>query len=82
MKVERINGLNEELHDRAVSAELQIQALSDEYRSVIEQKEVYMIFIKVTLYQKSPLFEDIRVPGDPEKIDPRQSVVERRQVAT
>eukprot|EP00112_Aurelia_sp_Birch-Aquarium-sp1_P013080 Seg2762.2 transcript_id=Seg2762.2/GoldUCD/mRNA.D3Y31 product="Thyroid receptor-interacting protein 11" protein_id=Seg2762.2/GoldUCD/D3Y31 len=38
-EVERINGLNEELHDRAVSAELQIQALSDEYRSVIEQKE-------------------------------------------
>ena len=42
LKVERINGLNEELHDRAVSAELQIQALSDEYRSVIEQKEVYI----------------------------------------
>ncbi|XP_065056179.1 thyroid receptor-interacting protein 11-like isoform X1 [Rhopilema esculentum] len=38
-EVERVSVLNEELHDRSVSAELQIQALSDEYRAVIEQKE-------------------------------------------
>ena len=32
--------LNEELNDRAVSSELQLKALSDEYRGVIELKEV------------------------------------------
>ena len=32
--------LNEELNDRVASSELQLKALSDEYRGVIELKEV------------------------------------------
>ena len=39
-QVERVSQLNEELRDRSISSELQIQALSDEYRGVIEEKEV------------------------------------------
>ena len=36
-----MNKLNEELRDRSVSSELQIKALSDEYRGIIDQREVY-----------------------------------------
>ena len=42
-QTERINGLNDELLERAESAETQIQFISSQYKSIVQEKEVRLV---------------------------------------
>ena len=48
-QIERVNKLNEELQEQVQSTEIQIQAISSQYKVIIQEKEVRFYHTKVAI---------------------------------
>ena len=48
-QIERVNKLNEELQEQVQSTEIQIQAISSQYKVIIQEKEVRFYHRKVAI---------------------------------